>query len=495
MVKNQVKKTITRRSRSYEPQLKLGKVAVFRWNIKLDELSWSKSLVTIHNLPVNALTGNFKYFTQNIHPFDKERFNKSINKLIKKKKKFHIEYRITNQNEIIKHLELRGKVRINKNHGRIVEGVIIDITKRKRNEKYLEKTINRIQAILKNLPEGITVELKSGNIVYSNDAAIKILDVKKITTLQGINIKKLLKKFEIKDQKDAIVNPNELLGPKMFSSNKKRAKTYLFSNLKTETYKWIKLIPSEVESESLSPQLFIKIFQDVTKEVEEQHDAQTSLGVTSHELKNALTGLKAYIHLAKRRIGMNDFEGTKAYLDSLSGQSQRIIKLINDLFDVSRIRLGFLKLNKQVFNYSHFLISTVDQFKSEYPSYMFRYKIAKSLYVSADKDRLMQVVINLLTNAIKYSNQDKRIFINTHIKNGTVTTSIKDYGIGIPKEKQKEIFKLYKRVENKKTRNIKGLGVGLFITKGIIKAHQGSIKVRSSENKGSTFSFQLPVSK
>ncbi len=479
----------------YDVQLKLGKVGVLRWNIKSDELTWSKSLITIHNLPGKELKGNFQYFIQNIHAFDKERFSKTISKFAKSKKKFQIEYRIASPNESIRYLELRGKMRKINNSERIVDGVIIDISKRKKNERYLEKTINRIQAILKNLPEGITVELKSGNIVYSNDAASKLLEVKNAVALQGQNIKRLFNKFEIKTQKNTDIKPTDLLGPKLYSPNKRRGKIYLFSNKKTETYKWLRIIPSEVESESLSPQLYIKILQDVSKEMEEQQNAQISLGVTSHELKNALTGLNAYIHLAKRRIGMNDFTGTKAYLDSLSNQSQRVIKLINDLFDVSRIRLGFLKLNKKIFNYSEFLSNTVEQFKNEYPTYDFRHNINKSIYISADRDRLTQVVINLLSNAIKYSNHDNKIYIKTSLRDGVVSTSIKDNGLGIPKNKQKEIFNLYKRIENQKTKNIKGLGVGLFITKGIIKAHRGTIKVKSSGEKGSTFTFEIPVSK
>jgi signal transduction histidine kinase len=113
--------------------------------------------------------------------------------------------------------------------------------------------------------------------------------------------------------------------------------------------------------------------------------------------------------------------------------------------------------------------------------------------VKGDRDRIGQVLINLLTNAIKYSPQGKVVIIRSSVNKGFVTVSVQDFGIGIPKSKQKNIFDKYFQIDGRSEVGKHGFGLGLYITSEIIKRHGGEIGVESDKGKGSTFYFTLPI--
>ncbi len=121
-------------------------------------------------------------------------------------------------------------------------------------------------------------------------------------------------------------------------------------------------------------------------------------------------------------------------------------------------------------------------------------KLAKSVSVHSDRDRYGQVLINLLTNAMKYSPSGKQIKVTSKIKDSSLIVSVQDFGVGISKEKQPHIFERFYRANTEKD-TYPGLGLGLYISKEIVERQGGKISVKSKEGKGSTFSFSIPLSK
>lgn len=219
------------------------------------------------------------------------------------------------------------------------------------------------------------------------------------------------------------------------------------------------------------------------------------IGIASHELKTPLTSLKAYIQLLERTSQKNDYQKAELYINRASSHLNKIQELISDLLDVSKIEAGKLTLNKEQFDFDDFARNVIESFRPTSEKHqLVLIGETKNAQVCADKNRIEQVITNLLTNAIKYSPDADRIDIILGKDNDNVTLQVRDYGIGIPVEKQQMIFNRFYRVENE-NHKFQGLGIGLYISYQMIKNHDGEIGVNSNPDIGSTFYFNLPAVK
>jgi signal transduction histidine kinase len=163
------------------------------------------------------------------------------------------------------------------------------------------------------------------------------------------------------------------------------------------------------------------------------------------------------------------------------------------LLDLSKIKSGGLDLNKEDFKLADLIREVVLEIKPIHSEYEISLNIDENVMVVADRNRIGQVLINFLTNAIKYAPESKLIKIESFVKDDFVTVSIQDFGIGINKNEQERIFERFYRVEGRNEKTFPGFGIGLFITADIINKHKGKIKLESELGKGSIFSFELPI--
>jgi signal transduction histidine kinase len=184
----------------------------------------------------------------------------------------------------------------------------------------------------------------------------------------------------------------------------------------------------------------------------------------------------------------------KLSLVSIDKQITRLTRLLSELLDLSKIETGKLELSKEVFNLNEMVIDTVQDILYSHSKHDINIFHDFGSNVFADKDRIGQVLINLLTNAIKYSPDSNKIevWIKQAGNNG-VSVSVKDYGIGIDKRYHDKIFDRFYRVEGKEEQTYPGFGIGLFIAKEIIQQHGGSIDFASEKGKGSVFTFTLSI--
>ena len=217
------------------------------------------------------------------------------------------------------------------------------------------------------------------------------------------------------------------------------------------------------------------------------------ISIASHEMKTPLTTAKGYLQLLELSMDKAD-ETAILYAKKASHSVNRLNELIGELMDVSKIQYGKLDYSITNFDFNEMVDNAVDdiQHTSQIHTIVKTGKINQ--LVTGDKERLQQVVINLLTNAIKYSPDGKSVFINMQQENGEITLSVKDNGIGISKANLKKIFDKYFRVEDHSIQ-FQGLGIGLFISHEIIERHHGKLWAESSLGNGSTFYFTLPVNK
>ncbi|TMI92142.1 MAG: PAS domain S-box protein [Bacteroidetes bacterium] len=222
--------------------------------------------------------------------------------------------------------------------------------------------------------------------------------------------------------------------------------------------------------------------------------------MASHELKTPVTSIKGYVQLLlsmyKDHNENNVQFSSQAVQTSLSTIDKQIVKLnrlMSELLDLSRIDSEKLELNMQNFDLNSLVTETV-QDAQQTTKHHIVIKNSSEYRVVGDRDRIGQVMLNLLANAIKYSPKRNSIEVDIYQPaRNCVSVSVTDHGIGIGEEHQEKIFERFYRVEGKSEQTYPGFGIGLFIASEIIQRHHGTINVKSKKSEGSTFTFTLPV--
>ncbi len=240
----------------------------------------------------------------------------------------------------------------------------------------------------------------------------------------------------------------------------------------------------------------IEIQKTLLEEIETRKRAERKkdefISIASHKLKTPLTSVKGYVQLLERSIDKGDIPTVKRHLQKAQVQLEKLNDLIADLLDISKIESGKLKFNKKYFNINLLLDNIVEIIQQSNPDFKIikRGKVTEEVF--ADEMRIEQVIINFLTNAIKYSPGTSEVQINVSLENDEVTVAVRDFGIGIAPEQQENVFDKFYRVEETAI-HFQGLGIGLYISSEIIRRHQGVVGVNSVFGEGSEFYFRIPL--
>jgi len=223
-----------------------------------------------------------------------------------------------------------------------------------------------------------------------------------------------------------------------------------------------------------------------------EHKKDEFISIVSHELKTPLTSVKGYVQLLARSIDKGDVGTVKKHLHKAQMQLEKLNELIADLLDISKIESGKLKFNKQHFVMDDLLTNIIEVMHQSNPDFTISKTGSVKEPVFADEMRIEQVIINFLTNAIKYSPGTSEVKINVKLEHDQVYVGVRDYGIGIGPEQQKSVFEKFYRVEETSP-HFQGLGIGLYISAEIIRRHGGDVGVNSTLGEGSEFYFTIPL--
>jgi len=226
------------------------------------------------------------------------------------------------------------------------------------------------------------------------------------------------------------------------------------------------------------------------KEAEKKKDEFIS--IASHELKTPLTSVKGYLQLLERSIDKGDIAVVKNRLFKVQDQLEKLNVLVADLLDISKIESGKLKFNKKYFSVDDLLHNIIDVMQQSNNDFKINLIGAVGEQVFGDEMRIEQVIVNFITNAIKYSPGTDEILIKVEICDNNLYIGVKDFGIGMAKEHQDKVFNKFYRVEETSLR-FQGLGIGLYICAEIIERHNGTIGVKSKLGDGSEFYFKIPL--
>ena len=236
---------------------------------------------------------------------------------------------------------------------------------------------------------------------------------------------------------------------------------------------------------------WIGAFTDIHEQkIKEQH-RDDFISIASHELKTPLTTAKGYIELLL--LSLNEDNKNPFLYATKAGQAiNRLNTLITELLDVSKIQHGKIEFDMAMFDFNKLMDETIENIAMINTSHQLIKTGNIALEITGDKDRLQQVIINLLTNAIKYSPKENKVLVTVAAKGRELQVSVEDYGIGINTDYLDKIFERYYRVKEQSTQ-FQGMGIGLFISYEIIKRHEGNMWVKSDLGKGSTFYFTIPI--
>lgn len=215
------------------------------------------------------------------------------------------------------------------------------------------------------------------------------------------------------------------------------------------------------------------------------------IGLASHELKTPITSLSGYLQIINKRLPDND--QNKSFIEKALLQIGKLSGLLSDLLDVSKIETGQLPLTYSSFEFRHLIQEVIEQMQYSTKSHriVLQQEIGP-LIISADKQRIEQVLINLISNAIKYSPEADQVNVKVVLNDNSVRVMVQDFGLGISQDQWEHIFSRFYRVEELAS-HISGLGIGLYICKEIVNRHQGELWVESTPGKGSVFFFEIPV--
>ncbi len=240
----------------------------------------------------------------------------------------------------------------------------------------------------------------------------------------------------------------------------------------------------------------VKSLHDITAEREISQMKNEFVSTVSHELRTPLTSIKGYVDLILEGETGEINEIQREFLGIVKQNSDRLVALINDMLDISRIESGRIHLKIEPLDVGDLVTGVIDTFKAvvSQTGHKLACGLPEDLPLAAgDRDRVGQVLINLVSNAIKYSPSGGAVKVSARERDGQLVLSIADEGIGISREDQERLFDQFYRVDSSLTREIGGTGLGLSICKTIIELLGGQIWVTSKLGEGSTFSFSLPV--
>lgn len=348
---------------------------------------------------------------------------------------------------------------------------------------------NKLEAVLMSIINGVIVCDNFDNVVLTNSASLKMLDVEESNFINT----KIQDYIDSHGQKCFLEKIEEFKDTPLNIIENKPIEFNIEAGKRT-----IKAMISPMFSKMQDYVGYIIVLIDITRETEVNKLKNTFISNVSHELRTPVTVLRTYIDTLCNNGDDFDEETKKEFLNTIDIEAKRLHSMVNDILDFSRLEAGNVKLQKEISDLARLIEQNINSIKILADEKKINISFSKEANipdVPINVESMDRVIRNLLSNAIKYSDEGKNINVVLKLSEDTkhVEFSVKDNGIGIPKEHLDKIFDRFYRVENA-THTIKGTGLGLHLVKITVEEHHhGKVLVSSRENEGSTFTVILPL--
>jgi two-component system, OmpR family, sensor histidine kinase VicK len=334
----------------------------------------------------------------------------------------------------------------------------------------------KLSSVISYMTDGVISTDRKGRIILINEPAVQMLGVSRETVLSQpiVSVLGLDENYTFEDllqEKDSIV----------LDYSTKSKPFILRANF------------SVIQKESGFVNGLIAVLYDVTEQEKIDLERREFVANVSHELRTPLTTMRSYLE-ALAEGAWRDEEIAPNFLETTRTETERMIRLVNDLLQLSKMDSVDYRLSKEWVDFPIFFNRIIDRFElSKNQNVTFIRDIPEDdLFVEVDEDKITQVLYNIISNAMKYSPEGGTITFRTKEEDDMITISISDEGVGIPKDNLEKIFDRFYRVDKARTRKLGGTGLGLAIAKEMVNAHGGKIWADSVEGKGTTIYFTLP---
>ena len=346
----------------------------------------------------------------------------------------------------------------------------------------VESERNRLDSVLTHMTDGVIATDRRGKVIMINEMALSLLDLKQEAAI-GQSILTLLELKEDFTLRNLLESTDEMLLERP-SSYPQRGNLILRIDF------------SMIRRDSGFISGLVAVLHDVTEQEKTEQERRDFVSNVSHELRTPLTSMRSYIE-ALEEGAWQDSELAPQFLKVTLEETDRMIRMINDLLNLSKMDSGNAQLQLEFVNFNNLVNFILDRFDMMVTSQEKHYKIKREftkrdLWVEVDTDRMIQVIDNIMNNAIKYSPDGGIVTVRLAETHNHILLSISDQGMGIPKKDLHKVFDRFYRVDKARARKQGGTGLGLAISREVVKAHHGSIWVESREHYGSTFYISLP---
>ncbi|WP_313629962.1 cell wall metabolism sensor histidine kinase WalK [Enterococcus devriesei] len=346
----------------------------------------------------------------------------------------------------------------------------------------MEAERNRLDSVLTHMTDGVIATDRRGKVITINEMALSLLDVTSESAI-GQSILTLLELDEEYTLRKLLETPEEIL----INRSKSEA---------DEDRMTLRSDFAMIRRESGFISGLVVVLHDVTEQEKTAEERRHFVSNVSHELRTPLTSVRSYLE-ALEEGAWQDKKIAPDFIRVTLGETDRMIRMINDLLNLSRMDSGAQQMDLELVNFNELVDYILDRFDMMVTSQEKKYRIIREfterdLWVEIDTDKIMQVIDNIMNNAIKYSPDGGKIEVHLMETHNNIVLGISDEGLGIPKKDLEKVFERFYRVDKARARKQGGTGLGLAISKEVMKAHQGQIWVESVEGKGSTFYISLP---
>jgi PAS domain S-box-containing protein len=483
-----------------EAALEAGAIGTWAWDVHRDHFFGDASLAHIFGVPREAVAGGpLAALVDAIHPDDQARVAALVQDAVASGTLYEADYRVIRPDRSIRWVTARGQVERN-DDGTAVRfpGVIMDVTERKRAEAELQRVtaeserMRRLyETVLSATPDFVYVFSLDHRVLYANESLIRMWgkgrDGAIGRTFLEIGYEPWHAAMHDREIDQVRATKKAIRGEVPFNgTNGRRIYDYIF----------VPVIGADGEVEAVA---------GTTRDVTDRKESELALAesdrkkdefiaLLAHELRNPLAPIRNGLQVVRHASDVAVRERAQQMMDR---QLAHMVRLIDDLLDVSRISRNKLELRKARVTITDIVESAVEAAQPAIDAAGHELILtlpSRPVYLDADLTRLAQVLSNLLTNAAKYTEQGGKIALAAERKAGLIEVVVKDTGIGIPKESLPRIFDMFSQVDRSIERATGGLGIGLALVKGLTEMHGGTVTAHSDgDGQGSTFVVTLPT--
>ena len=343
--------------------------------------------------------------------------------------------------------------------------------------KEVEIQNQQLKAILETMVEGIIVTDKASHIISINPTVEKIFNITKID-VEGKLFLEVIRNNDIAEITNNVLENGQFVSREL--------------SLIWPVQRIFKIDASPIFQEGIVSGCLL-VIHDITEMRRLETMRRDFVANVSHELKTPLTSIKGFVETLLEGA-LQDKENSRHFLQIIQDHANRLDNLVSDLLDLSHLESQEIKLDTQKFNLKKLVDDALAGFNSQLKKKSIKAEniLSESLFIQADKDKIGQVLTNLIDNAIKFNRENGSLKIYSHDLDNKIRITVEDSGMGIPPKDIPRIFERFYRVDKARSRELGGTGLGLSIVKHIIELHGGSVGVESTEGLGSKLWLCLP---